>query len=102
MKKTFFALTFLIATLLAFQPQTSFAKEKKELSVAEQAKLDSIENRVYEIQHMDKSTLSKAEKKELKTELKTMKKEAKALGGGGVYLSVGAILIIILVLILIL
>lgn len=102
MKKIMFLAAILMAALFTFQPQTSFAKEKKELTEAQQATLDSIETRVNEIQHMDKSKLSKAEKKELKMELKKMKKEAKALGGGGIYLSVGAVLIIILVLILIL
>jgi hypothetical protein len=50
---------------------------------------------------MDKSQLSKTEKKELRKELRGLKKQANALGGG-VYLSVGAIIIIILLLILIL
>lgn len=97
-----FLASLLMAALFLFQPQASFAKAKKELTTEQKATLDSIENRVNEIQHMDKSKLSKEEKKELKMELKTMKKQAKALGGGGIYLSVGAVLIIILVLILIL
>jgi hypothetical protein len=45
--------------------------------------------------------LSRDEKKALKAELKNLKQEARAMGGG-VYLSVGAIIIIILLLILIL
>ncbi|GAB1462552.1 hypothetical protein [Pedobacter sp.] len=48
-----------------------------------------------------KTNLSKEERKELRKELKEMKKKANALGGG-IYLSVGAIIIILLVLILIL
>ena len=102
MKRIIFALALFFSALLVIQPTSSFAKNKKELTVEQQAKLDSIQTRVEEIKHMDKSTLSKEEKRELKTELKTMRKEAKALGGGGIYLSVGAVLIIILVLILIL
>lgn len=66
-----------------------------------EVKLQAIKNRVEEIKAMDKSQLSKEQKQELKAELKTMKTQAKAVGGG-VYLSVGAIIIIILVLILIL
>jgi hypothetical protein len=50
---------------------------------------------------MDKSNLSSQERQDLRNELKAMKKEAKAIGGG-VYLSVGAIIIIILLLILLL
>ncbi|HLG39573.1 MAG TPA: hypothetical protein VI461_07885 [Chitinophagaceae bacterium] len=65
------------------------------------ARLEEIKNRVNEIKAMDKSTLSKEDKKSLRKELREMKKEARIIGGG-VYLSVGAIIIIILVLILIL
>ena len=102
MKRIIFAFALFFSALLVIHPTSSFAKNKRELTVEQQAKLDSIQTRVEEIKHMDKSTLSKEEKRELKTELKTMRKEAKALGGGGIYLSVGAVLIIILVLILIL
>lgn len=104
MKKVIILAALFMAALFTFQPQTSFASRvKKELTTEEQATLDSIQNRVEEIKHMDKSTLSKADKKALKMELKEMKKKANKLGGGGgIYLSVGAILIIILVLILIL
>ena len=49
----------------------------------------------------DKSQLTKEDRRELRDELKSMKKESRAMGGG-IYLSVGAIIIIILVLILIL
>lgn len=65
-------------------------------------KLAAIKERVEEIKAMDKSQLSQEQKQELKAELKTMKSEARAVGGGGIYLSVGAIIIIILLLILIL
>lgn len=78
-------------------------KPLKEYSEEEVALLmTQMRNRVDEIKKMDKSSLTKIEKKELKKELKEMNKTAKALGQGGVYLSVGAIIIIILLLILIL
>ena len=81
-------------------------RPKKEMvanMTAEQkaARLEEIKNRVNEIKAMDKSNLSKDERKDLRKELKEMRKEARAMSGG-VYLSVGAIIIIILVLILIL
>ena len=57
-------------------------------------------NRVYEIKEMDRSELTVTERKELKKELRTIKSELKAVQG--IYLSIGAILIIILLLILIL
>jgi len=58
-------------------------------------------NRLDEIKAMDKSELSSVEKKELRMEVRTIKKELKS-SGNGVYLSVGAIIIIILLLILLL
>ncbi|AMQ00627.1 MULTISPECIES: hypothetical protein [Pedobacter] len=76
-------------------------KDKVEMTTEQKVQLERITNRVEEIKAMDKSNLSRAEKKELRKELRTMKKEARAMGGG-VYLSVGAIIIIILLLILIL
>lgn len=64
------------------------------------ARADEIRLRVEEIKAMDKSTLTREEKKALKKELREMRKEAKEIKG--VYLSFGAIIIIILLLILIL
>lgn len=66
-----------------------------------EVRLEEINARVQEIKAMDKSQLTKEDRRELRAELKSMKKESRAMGGG-IYLSVGAIIIIILVLILIL
>ena len=63
------------------------------------ARAEAIKERVYEIKAMDRSKLTKAERKALRSELKDMKKEARAIQG--IYLSVGAVIIIILLLILI-
>jgi hypothetical protein len=57
-------------------------------------------DRVYEIKAMDKSNLSVAEKKELKSELKTMKKDLKAIDA--LYIPIGTAIVIILLLILLL
>jgi len=74
-------------------------KKKSEITTEEQARLEDIKLRVEEIKAMDFSELSKSELKEVKTELKELNKEAKQ-NGGGIYLSVGAIIVILLVLIL--
>jgi hypothetical protein len=58
-----------------------------------------LENRLEEIKAIDKSTLSKAEKKALRGEVKAIKKEMKEIGGG-VYLSVGAVILIVLLIVL--
>jgi len=63
-------------------------------------RLEEIRIRVNEIKEMDKSNLSKSERKAIQKELREMKKESRETRG--VYLSVGAIIIIILLLILIL
>ena len=65
------------------------------------ARLEEIRVRVTEIKEMDRSSLSRTERKALRKELRSMNKESKEMRGG-VYLSVGAIIIIILLLILIL
>ncbi len=76
-------------------------KVKTEMTAEQKIQLKRITDRVEEIKAMDKSDLSKSERKALRKELKELKQEARAVGGG-VYLSVGAIIIIILLLILIL
>ncbi|TBX68398.1 hypothetical protein EZL74_08790 [Flavobacterium silvisoli] len=68
---------------------------------SEEAKTEVLLNRLNEIKAMDKSNLTREEKKALRKEVKEIKATMKATGGG-VYLSVGAIIIIILLLILIL
>ncbi|MBA2328322.1 MAG: hypothetical protein H0V91_01745 [Flavisolibacter sp.] len=76
--------------------------EKVELTAEQQARIDALKRRVVEIKGIDRSKLTKQERKDLRAELKEMNKEAKAIQGRGVYLSVGAIIIVILLLILLL
>lgn len=109
MKKKIYQLAFiLMISLTAVTSQAAIinndgTKEKAAMMSNEEkaARIKAIEFRVNEIKAMDKSTLSRIEKRELKHELKDMRKEAKVMNGG-VYLSIGAIIIIILLLILIL
>ncbi|TKK68499.1 hypothetical protein FC093_10265 [Ilyomonas limi] len=67
-----------------------------------EARVTEIKARVQEIKDMDKSKLSSEDRKALRHELRDMNKEARAIGNGGIYISLAGILIIILVLILIL
>lgn len=62
---------------------------------------NSLVFRLNEIKAMDKSTLTRSEKKSLRKEVKSIKKELKATSNG-VYISVGAIIIILLLLIILL
>jgi hypothetical protein len=94
-----------VALSLTFVPQQSMAANPVEPTVvvtpAQQAKADAILLRLTEIKNLDKTNMTSSEKKTLRKEVKSLKKEMKA-NNGGVYLSVGAIIIIILLLILIL
>jgi hypothetical protein len=76
------------------------SKEPKVLTVEESERLLEIESKVLEIKEMDLSDLSKEEKKELKDELRSLEKEAKAFRGTGIYISTGALIIIILLIII--
>lgn len=64
-------------------------------------RVHQLERRLEEIRSMDKNTLSRAEKKELRMEVHAIKKEMKTMAGG-VYFSIGALIIIGLLLIILL
>ncbi len=112
MKKIVYTLSLAATMMLCFSANLASATElagksepKKEMTLNEEQKAQQVEvikRRVEEIKSMDKSNLTRQERKALKKELKEMKEQARAITGGGVYLSVGAIIIIILILILIL
>lgn len=86
-----------ILPTLSFANETTISNPTSEVPAHVQVMLDRLE----EIKEMDKSNLTRAEKKELRKEVRAIKKELRSTGNG-VYLSVGAIIIIILLLILLL
>ena len=67
----------------------------------ESPKVKSLLDRLDEINAMDKSKLTSSEKKQLKKEVRATKKEIKAIGGG-VYVSAGALILILILLIILL
>jgi cell shape-determining protein MreC len=75
-------------------------KADKAPTAQQQQRLLEIETRVNQIKAIDKSQLTKAERKELRSELKELKKEARK--GGGIYLSTGAVIIVVLLLVILL
>ncbi len=101
--KNFFKITSVILFIAFAAPVKSMASMKASISdSAGNARILSvIVSRVTEIQKMDKANLGITEKKELKKELMAMKHKAEGLDKR-IYLSVGAIILIILLLILIL
>lgn len=86
------------ATAAAIVPETATVKDPVK---TENVRVQQLTQRLEEIRNMDKSELSRMERKNLRKEVREMKKEMKALSGG-IYLSVGAIIIVILLLILLL
>ncbi len=72
---------------------------KNDLTPTQQIRVAEIENRLEEIKAMDFKSMSKSEIKDVRSEMKEMKEEARAIGGG-IYLSIGAIIVILLLLIL--
>jgi hypothetical protein len=95
----------LFAIALMLISSTSYAKPHAKavaLSAEQQVRILQIDARVHEIKAMDLALLSRQERKALRKEVVQLKKEAAGIATGGVYLSVAAIIIILLVLILIL
>jgi hypothetical protein len=64
------------------------------------AEMKRLENRLAEIRSMDIKTMSRPEKKALKQEVRAIKKTMDS--SGGIYISVGAVILIIVLLIVLL
>ena len=106
-------LAFLTACMLSFlSPGQLMAKNSNKVSsdatmntTVTSAETEASMVRLNEIKTMDKSELSSSEKKELRTETRAIKNDMKAnsrSSSGGLYVSVGAAIIIVLLLVLLL
>jgi hypothetical protein len=96
-----------VLLLVTITPVPSQA-EKDPISVSPTTEKESMEfkalkERLNEIKAMDRSTMTRAEKKEIRKELRALKKEAMIhhSGGGGVVYISGGLLVLILVLLII-
>lgn len=69
------------------------------ISASDAAEAKALFSRLDEIKALDKSRLSSSEKKQLRKEVRASRERIKELGGG-VYISVGAIIIILLLILL--
>jgi hypothetical protein len=93
--------------LLAFVPMQlnaeteTYTSPKTTTEVEMSDEVVALIDRLDEIKAMDKSDLSSLDRKELRKEVRDIKKELKE-RSGGVYISVGAAILIVLLLILIL
>lgn len=97
-----------VLLLFAFSPmQLKSATESSSIievtyEITSSDAINSLLARLDEIKAMDKSVMSPSEKKELRREVRTIKKELKELGVGGYIITVAASIIIVLLLILLL
>ena len=101
--KKIFPVLILACLSLTFLPQSSFAVSVDPPVVnttTPTPTTNALLLRLNEIKNMDRSKLSSSEKKTLRKEVRTMKREA--MKSGGVFLTVGALLIVIVLLILLL
>ena len=94
---------YLLVCVLLSLAAPAMANEKVEAVRSEtgENRVAQLESRLDEIRSLDKRTLSISEKRKLRREVKEIKKELAAMSGG-IYLSVGAIILIALLLILLL
>jgi biopolymer transport protein ExbD len=98
----FFALN--ASTILASELKEELRSENlavteiNENNVAE-AEVHPLEIRIREIREMDKSELTTEERQELRKELRDIKEEARQ-PGGAVYISVGALVVLLLLILL--
>ena len=105
-KKFIFGITIFFMAIAIALPAISSNNVSDPTLTNKPAKVENSANqplmlRLNEIKGMDKSELTRLEKKNLRKEVKDIKKEM-SVNNGGIYLSVGAIIIVILLLILLL
>ena len=109
MKKIVFCLmaTILSLTFIPLQVNASTGDPTTTLPTpapvvpTEAAKVITLESRSSEIDAMDKTELKAADKKDLSKEVKSIKNELRTIGGG-VYVSAGAVILILILLIILL
>lgn len=99
--KVFFVFLFLIAFAIPVKSFAAINIKPLSDSLANARMLSNIVNRLTEIHGLDKNDLSINEKRQLKKELRDMKHKAEGLDKR-IYISVGAIILIIILVLLIL
>lgn len=92
----FLSLTFVPTPMIASNTNPGTAVSAESTEAIEK---NALVVRLDEIKALDKSTLTKAEKKELRKEVRAIKAELRETSGG-IYLSVVAVLIIVLLIVL--
>jgi hypothetical protein len=94
--------TVLVAFVLIFAaPAAANVVSDSSVRVETEARVKQLTQRLAEVKAIDRSTLTNDEKKALRQEKKELKKELKVISGG-VYISVGALILILILLIILL
>jgi len=93
--------TFLSLTFLPLQSNASTTAEPSALVGTKPAETKTLELRLTEIKTTDMSKLNSSEKKNLRKEVRSINHKLRELGGG-VYLSAGALILIVILLIILL
>jgi len=105
MKKIIFFVSLMFISLstssvFASKADPTTVTDKKENKLSEN-EISNIKNRVEEIRDMDKTNLTRTEKRELRKELRVMKSTMHRDNGGYIYIGGSTLLLIIIILILI-
>lgn len=103
MKKSVYFIAICLIALL-FVPNKMIASESYTKTGPEEPveipyEVQKMIDRVYEIREMDKSDLTRAERRELRKEVREIKKEVRSTNSG-IFISTGAIIIILLLIII--
>jgi uncharacterized ion transporter superfamily protein YfcC len=84
------------------KPASSYQTIEHKKEVLNQQEADILVKRVYEIRSLDRNMLSATEKQDLRKELRTIQKQLNDPLAGGVYISAGALILILILLIILL
>lgn len=93
-------ITFLLLSIVpTLSASTTVPPTKPAPAKTESAEATALRTRLAEIKATDKSNMSASEKKQLRKEKRAVKKDLRAVSGG-VYISAGALIVILLVLLI--
>jgi hypothetical protein len=101
MKKYLIFLTILTLSVTLSPASSSISATHTTEGPVSSPEAQKLISRLHEINELDKKQLNPTEKRELRKEVKSLKKQLRELSGG-VYLSAGTIIIILLILIILL
>jgi len=100
-----FLLFLTVGTVKAAVPikdNNTHIENRDPLTEEQKTRLEALQKRIVEIKAMDKSQLSRADRKELRRELKDLRKEVRRMGGKSFVIVLGVLVAVILLLILLL